>query len=181
MSEKDRERAKRVIAEIVRQSPGDELIGKTRLFNAFYLAHLYYATECKDYLTEWPIVKMPNGPGIDRFSSLIAELIQEGAIETGTTRVGPYQATVYRAIGWGLEVHLPQAAVSAIRKSIEFVNGKTGAQLSDITHEFSRSWNEAEQGEEQSIYLDVLSEEDYQAEQLRASRIKDELAAAWNE
>ena len=38
-----KERAKLVVAEIVRQSPGDELAGTVRLFKAFYFAHLYHA------------------------------------------------------------------------------------------------------------------------------------------
>jgi hypothetical protein len=36
----DKERAKRVIVEILRQAGGE--LGKTKLFKAFWLAHLYY-------------------------------------------------------------------------------------------------------------------------------------------
>jgi len=181
MDATDRELAKRVIAEIIRQSPGDELGGKVKLFKAFYFAHLYYASDCIGYLTEWPIVKMPNGPGIDAFDLLIAELVRDRAVETEPTRIGPYNATLYRATGKHSGPSLSEDAIKAIRKAVEFVVGKTGAQLSDITHEHSRSWNEAELGDELSIYLDLLSDEDYEAETQRASRIGKELEAAWSE
>ena len=51
--------------ELIRQSAGDRIEGKTRLFKAFYFAHLFYARSAVDYLTDWPIVRMPQGPGID--------------------------------------------------------------------------------------------------------------------
>ena len=176
----DRERVKRVITEIIRQSPGDELTGKTKLFKAFYLAHLYFASDTSRYLTEWPIVKMPNGPGIDSFDAVIGELAKDRWIETGSKRVGPYQATVYRAASRSAETELSEDAICAIRKAMEFVSNKTGAQLSDLTHEHSRSWNNAELGEELNIYVDLLSEDDYKAETARASRIEEELATAWD-
>ncbi len=177
----DRELAKQVVAEIVRQSPGDELAGKVKLFKAFYFAHLYYARDTVGYLTEWPIVKMPNGPGIDGFALLIDELVQDGIVETEGTRIGPYNATLYRATGRQSKSPLPEDAVKAIRKAVEFVSDKTGAQLSDITHEFSRSWNDVEEGQPLSIYLDLLSDEDYDNAMERASRVSKELEAAWNE
>ena len=60
----ERSKAKQVILEIIRQSKG-RLTGKTRLYMAFYVAHLLYAEQEAGYLTVWPIVKMPFGPGID--------------------------------------------------------------------------------------------------------------------
>lgn len=177
----DKETAKQVIAEIERQSPGDELSGKVRLFKAFYFDHLFYARDNVGYLTEWPIVKMPNGPGIDGFDTLISELVQDQILEVEPTRIGPYNAALYRATAKQGERVLAEDAVNAVRNAVEFIAHKTGAQLSDITHEHSRSWNEAELGSELSIYLDMLSDEDYEVEKERASRIGQELEAAWSE
>jgi hypothetical protein len=166
----DFQRAKQVVLEIVRQSTGDEIVGKVKLFKAFYFAHLYFATSNAGLLSEWPIVNMPNGPGIDNFGTILEALQNEQTIETDTTNVGPFKAVLYRATGRPSECGpLPQNAIDAIRRAVEFVAEKKGAQLSDITHEHSRSWNESQLGEELSIYLDLLSDEDY-AKRIQKSR-----------
>ena len=72
----NKECAKRLILEILRQAGGE--IEKTKIFKAFWLAHLYYSKIAPGYLTDWPIVRMPNGPGIDRGDQLIVELIHSG-------------------------------------------------------------------------------------------------------
>jgi len=174
------DRAKAVVAEIVQQSAGDELVGTVRLYKAFYLAHLFYARENAGYLTDWPIVKMPMGPGISNFDELKNQLTADGRLEISSEPVGPYSAVKYRAIAGGMNQLEPEA-ITAVRKAVEFVADKSGAQLSDITHEFSRSWREAEQGEELSIYMDLLSNEGYDAAKSRAESIENELAAAWND
>ncbi len=46
-------RAQQVLLEIARQSTGDAIVGKTKLFKTFYLAHLFYAAKSPGYLTEW--------------------------------------------------------------------------------------------------------------------------------
>lgn len=174
------DRAKLIVAEIVRQSAGDELVGSVRLYKAFYFAHLYYALENAGYLSDWPIVKMPMGPGIGDFDRLTETLVKDGALEIDSERVGPFKAVKYRAVDGNFEP-LEREAVEAVRKAVEFVADKSGAQLSDITHEFSRSWREAEQGDELSIYMDLLSDEDYDAAKARASSLETEISAAWSQ
>ena len=44
----------------VRQADGFRI--KTNLFKAFYHAHLEFARTQPGYLSNWPIVHMPNGP-----------------------------------------------------------------------------------------------------------------------
>jgi hypothetical protein len=176
-----RERAKHVIAEIIRQSPGDELDGSVRLFKAFYFAHLYYAISENGYLTEWPIVKMPNGPGIDNFDSLICELEKEGQVQIRPIRIGPYPSTRYRYVASVEKPQLSEGEAEAVRQSVEFVAGKSGAQLSDITHDFSRSWNEAQLGEELPIYLDLLPPKEYDAAIQRSNELVKELELVWSE
>ena len=70
-----RDKAKQVIAEIVRQSTAERMRGKTKLFKAFYFAHLYYAKANVDYFTDCPIVRMPNCAGTDKFHPRVNELI----------------------------------------------------------------------------------------------------------
>src|SRR5262249_11867399 len=74
-----RTRAQDVILEILRSADG-EWTGKARLFKAFYFAHLYYASERPGRLTDWPIVRMPQGPGIDRSEELFEELKEQGQL-----------------------------------------------------------------------------------------------------
>jgi len=179
---KDRKLAEQVILEIARQSPGDEIIGKTRVFKAFYLAHLFYADEFPGYLTEWPIVRMPHGPGVEGFDELIAALVRSGILEAETTRVGPYPSTKYRATKKGLQQReLSDNAVKAVRQAVEFIEGKTGAQLSDITHEFSISWNEAKDGVELNIYKDLLDDEEHAKMKGAVADLDTELEEAWGQ
>jgi len=178
--DRDRFRAQQVILEIARQSPGDEIEGTTRLFKVFYLAHLFYACDAVGYLSEWPIVKMPKGPGIDRFDRLLHELLKQEVLETASTHVGPYPSTLYQATGRMLPGEpLEPEAVAAIRKAVEFADGKTGAQLSDITHEFSHSWTEAALGDELNICIDLLSDEERKRAQRTASEVHASVEEAW--
>lgn len=179
---RDQELAELVILEIARQSPGDEIIGKVRLFKAFYLAHLYFACDLPGYLTEWPIVRMPKGPGIENFGLLIESLVQQGTLKVEAVKVGPYPSTRYRATS-SVPPYQPlsEEATNAIREAVEFVANKSGAQLSDLTHEFSVSWNEAEDGEELSIYRDLLREEDHKRLKDAVTELTSELDEAWKE
>lgn len=174
------DRAKLVVAEIVRQSAGDELVGKARLYKAFYFAHLFYALKNVGYLTDWPIVKMPMGPGIGDFDVVVKGLVDNRVLDIGSEHVGPFKAVKYRAIA-DKRAQLEPEAIDAIRQAVEFVVDKTGAQLSDITHEFSRSWRDADLGDELSIYMDLLSDDDYDAAKKRAAALESEIQTAWND
>lgn len=175
----NKDKAKRVIAEIVRQSAGDRLRGKTRLFKAFYFAHLYYAKTNVDYLTDWPIVRMPNGPGIDKFSTLLKELMEEGIIQVRDELEGPYPTTAYEFLPSDWDP-LPREDMAAIREAVMYVQPRSAGNLSGLTHDSSRSWNAARDGEELNIYLDLLTDEEYE----ESSRRNQELTAAmdqiWN-
>jgi len=172
----------RVVLEIIKQSAGDEIESKTKLFKAFYFAHLYYAAEATDYLTDWPIVKMPWGPGIDQFDTLLDCLIDAGVITAEKSRVGPYPSTTYRHTGEALPGdQLGEQAVDAIHKAVEFVSHKSGAQLSDITHEFSRSWRAADDGDELNIYADLLLDDEYEEYVARQRELQDDIMDAWKQ
>lgn len=156
----DKHRAKQILLEIIRVS-GGRLRNKTNLFKAFYFSHLYFAKESPGYLSDWPIVRMPNGPGVDSAPSLLAELVSEGSIEIVSVPVGPFQAQEFRLKSDQLP-NLPLDAIDAIRRGTKLVLGKRARRLSEFTHEFSRSWNQAADGEELDIYIDLLSEDEYQ-------------------
>jgi hypothetical protein len=180
MSLLDTDRAKQVLVELIRAA-GGEWTGKTKLYKAYYLAHLYYAETEPGYLTNWPVVKMPYGPGIECGDELLNELVLCGVLVRQHTLVGPYTATAYRLTGKALPGGaLSQQAVRAIELAVNFVKEKGAAELSDLTHEFSRSWNSAQEGQELNIYVDLISDDEFDAREQRLSTLKSELLAAWN-
>src|SRR5437667_11993892 len=112
----NRERAKRLILEILRQSEGG--LGKTQLFKAFWLAHLYYFKMAPGYLTDWPIVRMPNGPGIDRADRLILDLVQSEHVARSHIPKGPFTEINCRLTGKPFDGELPEKAVDAIKTAV---------------------------------------------------------------
>src|SRR5829696_1839003 len=94
----DKQRAKQIIVEIIRAS-GGSLTNKTNLFKAFYHAHLKYAEKRPDILSDWPIIRMPRGPAIDRFNVLLGELISEGILDLGCVEKGPFEAMQFELTG----------------------------------------------------------------------------------
>ncbi len=176
----DMDRAKQVLVELIR-ADGGEWTGKTRLYKAYYLAHLYYAENEAGYLTNWPVVKMPYGPGIECGDELLNELVLSGVLARKHTQVGPYTATAYHLTGKQFPGEaLSQQAVRAVEQAVSFVKEKGAVELSDLTHEFSRSWNSAQEGQELNIYVDLIPDDEFAAREERLSTLKTELLAAWN-
>src|SRR4051812_23617273 len=97
MTMPDKSRAKQIIVEIIRLS-GGRLESKTRLFKIFYFAHLYFAKDNPGYLSDWTIVRMPHGPGIDTAESLIRELVEEKVIDVCRGDLGPYSPVLFRLL-----------------------------------------------------------------------------------
>src|SRR5437773_12483994 len=87
----DRQLARDIILEILRQAGGE--LPKTLLFKAFWLAHLYHAKRTRGFLSAWPIVRMPYGPGIHQGDSLLVELLHAGQIESRHVEKGPFVVT----------------------------------------------------------------------------------------
>ena len=149
MSNDDRTRAKQIILEIVRQS-GGAFKSKMDLHKTFYHAHLWYAETQPGYLSAWPIVRMPYGPEIDQCSILLSELLAERKTTT--------------------QERLPPDAIQAVAH---------GVRRARQQHETTRAWQIAEDGEELNIYLDNLSEEDYQERMQRVETIASALDDVW--
>lgn len=173
MIETAREQAKRTILEIVRLSPGRKVQGRVRLYKAFYIAHLFYWQKHRGTLTDYPVVHMPYGPGVDRGHELTAELQEEGKLKIGRQMRGPYPEDVFRIAG-SFKSELPPAKREAIEKALRWVGKKSAAVLSSETH-LSRSWNAAGDGQEMAIYLDVLPEDEYRRIQESVSQTADRL------
>ncbi len=149
----DKNRAKRILVEIIRQNGGAFTL-KTNLYKAFYHAHLRYAEKNRGYLSQWPIVRMPRGPGIDRADMLLSELVSEGLLEVKDR--GGYDGFSFAVTERGESLRAMKAEeVRAIRYGVKYVSGKTAKQNSDDSHLKSRSWRAAHDGEELDIYTDI--------------------------
>ena len=167
--EDQRELAKKIILEIVHAS-GGTFDGATRLYKAFLFAHLYYFDDSCKILSNWPIVHMPHGHGIDDGDALIEELVAEGRLAVFHTQNGPYKEVRYVLQGeW--QTDLPQDASQAIERTARCIEGKTGTELSRLIHDHSPSYNSGRSGEELDIYIDAIADDEYVREESRIRTI----------
>ncbi|MBI3099479.1 MAG: hypothetical protein HYY93_14815 [Planctomycetes bacterium] len=156
----DRSRAEDIIVGLIAAAGSDGLKLKTRLFKAFYYAHLHYFRKTGDLLSAWPIVHMPKGAGIDEGTKIVRELIGSGRIRGVPARAGDYDTTHY-FLG-----SVPKARVfdpqvqKSIRWAVAFVAGKSATDLSDLMHRTSESWKCSRNGGEMDWTIDTLSEPD---------------------
>jgi hypothetical protein len=154
-----RQQAKQVICDII-AAGGGRLVGKVRLYKAFYASHLFYWEAHSGTLTNHPIVRMPRGPGIDDGDALIRELVESGSIRTDEGRNGPYREIVFQLVAeHTIRPHDPR--FQAVERAVEWIAGKSAAELSEETHLYSRTWRDAQDGEELDIYMDLLDDEDF--------------------
>jgi hypothetical protein len=157
----DKNLAKQIIVEIVRIA-GGRLESMTRLFKAFYFAHLFYAQGQSGYLSDWPIVHMRRGPGIKDADLLLAELCEEERISIQLVPDGPFQRKEYRTTPKDMSPEpLSEGAIIAIRQAVDLVKKSTVSDLTELTHEHSRSWRHTREGDELNIYLDLIPDDDY--------------------
>lgn len=93
---------------------------------------------------------------------------------------GPWQTTRYELSRDGRsEEKLPAGAKRAIKEAVEFVCSKTATELSELTHEFSRSWMEARDGQPLNIYIDIIPDDEYETREREIDALHRELMAAW--
>lgn len=149
--------AKETICDLI-AAAGGVLFGKVRLHKAFYFAHLFYFRDGVGVLTDHPIVRLPQGPFIDNGERLIDELRRDGVLTIGSAPVGPYQETVYKLVPpRTIDPDTPRGR--AILQAVELVVNRSAVELSELTHEYSVSWQNTENGREMDIYLDLLSDD----------------------
>jgi hypothetical protein len=164
--------ATKVILEILRVGDG-EWSGKVKLHKAFYFAHLYYANEHPGFLTDWPIAKLEHGPGIHEDGPLISRMVDEGLLRVELVHEGPYPENRYRLTdkGWQEGSDVPNDAHLAIEKAVLFCKDRTASDLSFLSHQRSRSWNEGQMGDILNIYIDIIPDDEYgrRQEQMRRS------------
>jgi len=156
-----RTNARELVLEILRQA-GPNGLGKTKLFKAFYFAHVYYAKERPERLTDWPIARMPQGPGIHNHGELLGGMQRDGSVTVELVSEGPYREYRYRVADVAAGQGLDGAALAAVREAASYCMDKTAAQLSEITHEYSRAWNGARDGDVIDVTLDAIEPGEYE-------------------
>lgn len=170
--------AKEVICLLI-AAAGGALRGKVRLNKAFYFAHLYHWREFESFLTSHPIVRLPLGPCIDDVNDLISELVAEQKLSVTKSPNGPFEEYVYRLLDPSPTVDDSTPRGKAIRDAIAFVEGRTGAELSEITHEHSRTWQSTPDGSEMNIYLDLVDDDDVRSIRARLKEIRKREGELW--
>ena len=159
----EKDRAKRIIIEIIRQA-GGSFERKTNLYKAFYHAHLKFAADNPGYLSKWPIVRMPEGPGIDNFDSLLGELLLTGVLHVGTVMISDKEAVRFELTELAdSALQMSPEAIEAIRFGVDKVTGKSARAVSKESHEGSRAWRSSRNGDELNIYADLSSDEEYES------------------
>jgi hypothetical protein len=153
-----REKAKLILAAIV-QTAGGSFNGKTRLYKAFYVAHLLHFRDHNGVLSDHPVVRMPRGPAVDCGDALLTELRDEGVLVLGQRPVGPYLEEVFTLSGSASPLN--PAESESVRRAVEWIADKPATELSEWTHEFSNTWADTANGRPMNIYADLLSESEY--------------------
>lgn len=171
----ERERAKAIVVELIRES-GGVFRNRTNLFKAFWKAHVEYAKSHLAPLSEWPIVRMTHGPGIDRFHLLLGELIAEGMVEEEEVEFGDKSGFRFVLTGTPSETFSSEERAS-IRAGVSFVSRKSAARVREESHLESRAWRSAKDGDRMDIFLDVIPEDGYDQRTERISRIIDKVKA----
>jgi hypothetical protein len=165
-----------VVLEILRQADG-EWAGKIKLFKTFYFSHLYYANERPGMLTDWPIARLPQGPGIHNSRALFDELVGDGLLTIEHVHEGPYPEYRYRLTDKGAgAAALPDDAALAVRSAVLFCKDRTAAELSQITHDRSRSWINGKDGDVLNIDIDTIPDDEYARRQEEFDRLDRGLA-----
>lgn len=158
---KEKEVAKQIITEIVHQA-GGTLVGKASLSIAFYHAHLHFAESQPGYLSAWPIVHRPWGPGIHDLDLVLAELMAEGKVEAKQiASAGCIGFTLRMCDAGAKPSRLPEDAIRSIAYGVQQVVGRSAGQVSRDAHEVSRAWRNSQDGEELNIYTDNIPEDEY--------------------
>jgi hypothetical protein len=168
----ERDRAKQVILHILKMAGVG--LGKSKLFKAFWLAHLFYAKNYPGYLSGWKIIRLPHGPGIDKGDDLIFQLKKSGIITVGHEPKGPYLETICRLVKEDALTDLPEAADTAINTAVSVImRHDTAMQISEWSHEFSRSWNVTPNGSELDIYSDLIPDDVYHERKLKLDELNE--------
>jgi hypothetical protein len=167
------EEPKRLLAAIVQLSKDRRFENKTNLFKAYYWAHLYYWERHKGTLTRDPsIVRMPNGPGVDGHRMILEELARDGILRIDVRRWGvDDRQDIFTSL---VDVRVTPEEEDVIKLAIAKVANQLTEHVSKESHQ--RAWEMTANGYEMPIYLDALTDEEYERLSKAAERSESDLA-----
>lgn len=178
----DRDKAKAVLLEAALVA-GRSGLQRTNHYKVFWLSHLVNLLQTGLHLTNWPIVKMPAGPGVDAGAELLDELQMAGLLTIERQAIGPYISkpavvppTALDAAERVVREHLTSAERESIREAYGSIGSSGAGAASDWSHAVSRSWREASPGSALDVYAD-LYQDDMEFDELRTRLNSDALEA----
>lgn len=174
MTTHETKRVKKVIVELVRQN-GAPIRNKTELFNAFWKSHLHFAAQQTGYLSTWPMIRTASGVAIKDFDYLLSELLADGWLALNEAQVDTVWSIVIALGPSAPASSLPDAAIRAIRDAVQ---GKVDDGPS--SHRESRVWQDAKDGEELDIYLDLMSTEDRDCREASLAMLAEAIGATYS-
>lgn len=170
----ERERAKQIIAEIIRVA-GGMLTSKTELVRAFWRAHIVFAESQPGYLSFWPVLKTPAGPAIKDVDRLLGELVAAGILRIDEPKGNGVAGFRLELSGQPGPGEIADEAVEAIGQAVAHP-----AEPIDLADYCSlRSWNAASDGDELNIYVDVIPEAEYADRKRRLLEMDAVLNSVW--
>ena|SRR5665213_693521 len=149
----DLDKAKNIVCALIHVE-GGKFQGKTRLNKAFWRAHVYHYRHNTGLLSTYPIARLPEGPAIDDLDRLLLALEQEGRIKITEQAKGRYLETVLSLTSNPPRLREDEAI--AIADAIQWVKGKSAAQVAQESHRFSRGWKTQCNGCIIDVQMDAL-------------------------
>jgi hypothetical protein len=119
---------------------------------------------------------MPQGPGIHNSDGLFRGLLERGLLTVEQVHEGPYPESRFRLTERGRAVlELSPEAARAVEKAAAFCRDRTAAELSAITHERSRAWRQAQDGDILEIDIDLIPDDEYEARKRKLASLEEQL------
>jgi hypothetical protein len=161
---KERRKAKAILVAAI-QAAGGRFARRTNLYKVFWVAHLVHMVNHGSTLSNWPIVRMPNGPAPDKARDLLTALEKEGIVRQVPQLHGPRSGYDSELLNLAKAVELTEAEltseeIDSVSYTVQQLEGATASALSRWSHELSRAWRGARNGGTLDIYIDLLEDDE---------------------
>ena len=124
-------------------------------------------------LSDWPIVRMPNGPGIESGDALLGELERDGVVDQKLVTMDTHESIVCilkdegrGAAAWD---SLTEDEKESVQWAVKRFQDHDSEQATDASHDLSWVWHELPDSAELPIYADLIEDPERIA-RLRSAR-----------
>lgn len=136
-----------LILYVARRAQGDEAFGKTKLNKILFYADFNAYAKTGKSITGQEYAKYPRGPVPPRAESLMQEMATAGALVLARRNYHGYQQEQPVALREPDLASFSGEEISIVDQVISELWGKSGRDVSDLSHEFV-GWKVARMGEE---------------------------------